>query len=96
MHDPMEERVLTLHPQGKKGVNISRAKYDAMKTTILALLGRKQLTHDELTREVTRALEGKFDGSIPWYMESTKLDLEARRVIERATGGNHDVYRLKK
>ena len=45
---------------------------------------------------MTRALKGKFDGSIPWYMESTKLDLEARRVIERATGGNHDVYRLKK
>ena len=39
MHDPMDEKILTLHPQGKKGVNISRAKYDAMKTTILASSG---------------------------------------------------------
>jgi len=30
----MEERILTLHPQGKKGVNISRTKYE------VALKGR--------------------------------------------------------
>ena len=92
----MDDKILTLHPRGKRGVNISRAKYEAMKTTILAQLGRKALTHDELTRAVTRALKGKFDGSIPWYMESTKLDLEARKVIERVEGAQNDVYRLKK
>jgi len=45
---------------------------------------------------VNRALKGKFDGSIPWYMESTKLDLEARNVIERVRGDHHDLYRMKK
>ncbi len=34
----MEEKILTLHPQGKRGVNISRAKYETMKKTILEVL----------------------------------------------------------
>ena len=34
----MEEKILTLHPQGKKGVNISKAKYETMRKTILELL----------------------------------------------------------
>ena len=43
-----------------------------------------------------RKLEGKFDGSIPWYMEGTKLDLEARGIIERVPGQKHDMYRVKR
>ena len=92
----MDDKILTLHPAGKKGVNISRSKYDTMKATIIGLLKSSELTHDELTSEVNRALKGKFDGSIPWYMESTKLDLEPRNVIERVRGDHHDLYRMKK
>ena len=92
----MDEKILTLHPQGKKGVHIDRIKYEAMKKTVLQLLGKKGLTHDELTRAATRTLKGKFDGSIPWYMEATKLDLEARKLIERVPGKTHDLYRVKK
>jgi len=92
----MAEKILTLHPQGKHGVRIDRAKYEAMKRTLLQLLGARALTHDELTDAVVKTLKGKFEGSIPWYMESTKLDLEARKVIERVKGGAHDVYRVKK
>jgi len=92
----MDEKILTLHPKGKKGVHIDRTKYEAMKKTVLQLLGKKGLTHDELTHAVTRTLKGKFDGSIPWYMEATKLDLEARRVIERVPRDEHDVYRVRK
>jgi len=92
----MDDRILTLHPQGKKGVHIDRAKYETMRKTLLQVLAKKGMTHDELTNAVARALEGKFEGSIPWYMESTKLDLEARHVIERVAGENRDVYRVKK
>ena len=92
----MDDKILTLHPAGKKGVNISRAKYDTMKATILVLLKSKGLTHDELTKAVNSSLKGKFDGSISWYMESTKLDLEARKAIERVPGNKHDVYRMRK
>ena len=94
--DPsMEEKILTLHPQGKKGVNISKAKYDVMKGTILDVLRDSPgLTHPELTAAVEKRLEGRFEGSIPWYMESTKLDLEARRVIER-TDSSPAMYRIR-
>jgi hypothetical protein len=36
-----EERVLTRHPQGKEGVNISRHKYEGMKNAILESLAGK-------------------------------------------------------
>jgi len=91
----MDEKILTLHPEGKRGVNISKAKYDAMRATILQVLRKGERTHDELTTAVERSLAGKFEGSIPWYMECTKLDLEARRVIERVEGPKSTVYRVR-
>jgi len=92
----VEGKILTLHPQGKRGVNISRSKYESMKKTIVEILGKAELTHAELTTAVEKKLKGKFDGSIPWYMEGTKLDLEARGVIQRVPGETHDVYRVKR
>jgi len=92
----VEEKILTLHPQGKRGVNISRSKYETMKKTIVEILGKAELTHAELTAAVEKKLKGKFDGSIPWYMEGTKLDLEARGVIQRVPGEKHEVYRVKR
>jgi hypothetical protein len=92
----VEEKILTLHPQGKRGVNISRSKYKTMKKTIVEILGKAELTHAELTAAVEKKLKGKFDGSIPWYMEGTKLDLEARGVIQRVPGEKHEVYRVKR
>ncbi|MGQ0797739.1 MAG: DUF6958 family protein, partial [Methanobacteriota archaeon] len=46
----MDEKILTLHPQGKKGVHIAKDRYDVMRTTITAVLRGTPLTHDELTR----------------------------------------------
>lgn len=91
----MEVKILTLHPQGKKGVRISKAKYDVMKATILDVVGETpDMTHHELTHAVEARLRGKFEGSIGWYMESTKLDLEARKLIRRVEKGKTEVYRL--
>ena len=33
-----EDRILTLHPEGKKGVNITRDKYEQVKAVILDAL----------------------------------------------------------
>lgn len=52
------------------------------------------MTHHELTHAVEARLRGKFEGSIGWYMESTKLDLEARKLIRRVEKGKTEVYRL--
>ena len=44
-----EEKILTKHPEGKKGVNISREKYQIIKTSILNCLSGKELTYTELS-----------------------------------------------
>ncbi len=90
----MEERILTLHPQGKQGVNISRQKYEAMKAAILDTLAAGEMTHTDLVSSVERRLAGSFDGSIKWYLETVKLDLEARSVIERAPKTKPQLLRL--
>ena len=92
---PNEEKILTKHPSGKRGVNISQEKYDAVKKAIVAALRKKQLTHTELSEQVNQSLANKFDGNINWYNETVKLDLEARKMIER-TSTKPPKYRLKR
>ena len=48
---PDEEKILTKHPLGKRGVNISSEKYDAVKKAIVAALRKKQLTHTEFSEQ---------------------------------------------
>jgi hypothetical protein len=81
----LSDKVITLHPdRSKKGVNIDRQKYELMKTAIVeALQSNKPMTLKELEQAVTRQLKGSFDGSIMWYLMSVKLDLEARRMVQR-------------
>ena len=80
----MEAKILTHHPHGKAGVNISKNKYDTIRGAILdSLREHGELTFAELTEDVRRKLEGSFDGSINWYVTTVKLDLEARGQIER-------------
>ena len=79
-----EEKILTKHPQGKTGRNISKKSYDTLKTAILTALRKKELTHTELFEQLNKTLKGKFDGNISWFGETVKLDLEARKIIERS------------
>ncbi|MHC1710365.1 MAG: hypothetical protein AB9819_08180 [Methanomassiliicoccales archaeon] len=88
-----EGKVLTLHPQGKKGRSIDRLKYDLTRQAILDCLEKGDMAQDELLRCVVLRLENRFEGSKGWYMESVKLDLEARKVIERYKAKPHDRYR---
>ena len=79
-----EDKIMTLHPQGKNGVNISRKKYDQIKKFILSTLKkRKVMSYDELSSLATRQLKDSFEGSVIWYFVTVKLDLEARKIIER-------------
>ncbi|MBI2675771.1 MAG: hypothetical protein HYX24_04900 [Candidatus Aenigmarchaeota archaeon] len=88
-------RILTLHPEGKKGINISRQKYDLMKSTILECLSKKQSTYTEIGAYAAGRLKGKLKGSINWYVEIVKLDLETRNMIERIPKTKPQLYRLK-
>ena len=89
-----EERILTKHPLGKCGKNISKQKYETLKKAILATLQNKELTHTELFDRLNKSLKGKFSGNISWYAETVKLDLEARKMVQR-TSSKPQKYRLK-
>ena len=89
-----EEKILTKHPLGKSGKNISKQKYEALKKAIVSALQKKELTHDELFERLNKSLNGKFSGNISWYGETVKLDLEGRKIIER-TSSKPQKYRLK-
>ena len=87
-------KILTKHPLGKSGRNIDRNKYDTLKKAILSALRKRELTHIELFSHLNKSLNGKFSGNISWYGETVKLDLEAKKIIER-TVSKPQKYRLK-
>ena len=91
-----EERILTLHPQGKKGVNILLRRYDFIKDFILSTLQTKGvMTYEALNDQAVEELSETFDGKVPWYVVSVKLDLEARGIIERIPKTSPHQIRLK-
>ena len=89
-----KEKILTKHPLGKSGKNIDRPKYETLKKAILSALQNKELTHTELFDRLNKSLKGKFSGNISWYAETVKLDLEARKIVQR-TSSKPPKYRLK-
>jgi hypothetical protein len=89
-----KEKILTKHPLGKSGKNIDKQKYEALKKAILSTLQNKELTHTELFDRLNKSLKGKFSGNISWYAETVKLDLEARKIVQR-TSSQPQKYRLK-
>lgn len=91
-----ETYIQTLHPQpAKTNKRILLSKYNTIKDNLLALLEKKEYTHTELMEALYKNVKDSFDGGVQWYGETVKLDLEARKIIER-TGGKPEKYRLKK
>lgn len=86
---------MTLHPLGKRGVNISLPKYEQVKKFILdTIRTEKEITFELLTDLAVAKLTGQFDGKIIWYVVTVKLDLEARKIIERIPGTSPHKLRL--
>jgi hypothetical protein len=75
------DRVTTLDPEGKKGVRIAAEKYDRVKGSIIGCLAAEgPMRFDQFAAKVASDLD-RFDGSRTWYIETVKLDLEARGVL---------------
>ena len=89
-----EEKIITKHPLGKTGRNISKQKYDTLTRAILLVLKDSERTHTELFNQLNKSLKNRFSGNVSWYGETVKLDLEARKIIER-TASKPQRYRLK-
>ncbi|MCY3904363.1 MAG: hypothetical protein OXF62_05950 [Caldilineaceae bacterium] len=91
----MSQKIMTLHPQGKQGVNIDRSKYDVVRQAIEQVLREEpETSFNRLTDLVRERIGGTFDGSVSWYVVSVKLDLEARGVVERVDDRSPQRLRL--
>jgi hypothetical protein len=88
-----EEKILIKHPRGRGGKSISKQKYDMFRGAILSVLRNKELTRTQLFSAVAKKWKGKFSGNVTWYGEWVKLDLGARKLIER-TATTPRKYRL--
>jgi hypothetical protein len=78
--------------RGKKGPRVDGARYEAMKAALLAVIPRTRegVTFASLPGLVERKLpRALFEGaSIPWYVATVKLDLEARGLIRRVANAS--------
>jgi hypothetical protein len=89
-----EDHIQTLHPvAGKTNKKISLVKYNQIKDALLGILSTNELTHTELMEALYAEVKDTFVGGVQWYGETVKLDLEARKVIER-TKAKPEKYKL--
>lgn len=90
------EKIQTLHPiAGKTNKRISLEKYEVIRENITTILIEKEMTHTELMEILYDRVKDTFDGGVQWYGETVKLDLEARKIIERV-GTKPERYRYSK
>jgi len=84
----MDDRITTLNPDPqKRGVSIDRAKYEQVRRAIIDIVYEQDgITFSELVKATEVYLQGKFEGSITWYVTTVKLDLEARGDLKRIVG----------
>jgi hypothetical protein len=91
----MEKQIQLQHPAGRKAVTIDREKYELLrKAMINHLLMNGESTHTEILRAVKEDFQRnqvEFEGSVEWYLEWVKLDLEAKKEIRR----NKDTSSIK-
>jgi hypothetical protein len=90
-----DDRILTMHPAGKQGVNIRRDRYDIIKNYIFKTLkSAGEITFSDLGDKAVDDISSEFDGKVLWYITTVKLDLEARNLIERVPKTSPQILRL--
>jgi uncharacterized protein DUF6958 len=52
------------------------------------------MSYSNIAQAVKDGLVNSFQGSIEWYVEVVKLDLEARKLIERIPNTKPQLYKL--
>lgn len=94
----MENKIQLMHPQGKKAVRMDKGKYELLKAEILNYLNENsEGSFSEIVQSVAENFKNKnlrFGGSLKWYLEWVKLDLEARKIITKSTKKPLQMYHL--
>lgn len=85
------ERIMTLHPAGKQGVSIEKAKYDEMRRALLKVIPTRNagVPFMDLGELVEPLLDDEVFGTgtkVMWWVTTVKQDLEARGEIEQVAG----------
>ncbi len=91
----MSDKIRTLHPEKKQGVNISKEKYEIIRKAILSTLRKqREMTFKNLSRAIAKEVDGNFDGSVTWYATTVILDLEARGEVKRVPNSRPQLVKL--
>jgi hypothetical protein len=80
-----EEKVMTWHPEGKKGVLMAVTQYTAICDFILNVLKEGEVTTNDLMERAEAGLSPLIHKDLSWHVLVVKLDLEARGVISSIT-----------
>jgi hypothetical protein len=80
-----EEKIMTWHPEGKKGVMMSVTQYTAICDFILSVLKEGEVTTYDLMERANAALFHRVHKDLSWHVLVVKLDLEARGIISSIT-----------
>ncbi|MFZ0011734.1 MAG: hypothetical protein WAL97_07520 [Halobacteriota archaeon] len=94
--DAIGEKIETLQTEGKQGRSIDKTKYETIREAVLACFDDGELTHAQLNACVEQKVSGTFQGSIAWYAETVKRDLEARKLMRRMQSATHVTYCIVK
>lgn len=100
MAKPLKKKTVMTHPETKREMKVDSSVYESIKAAIIqSLKNTKGKTFTELTDDVEKIIRKKmpgFEGSIPWYTISTRLDLETKGIVETFIEKGKKLNRLKK
>ena len=76
----MSETIQTINPDpNKKGVNISKQKYDVIHSAICTCLKSAGVASlASIMNAVKEEVGDNFEGSVGWYVTTVKLDMEGK------------------
>jgi len=73
------EKVQLQHPEGKNMPRIDTTKYAVIHQGIIDVLEKNgEMKPMKMLHALDEHLRGRIDGSITWYGESVKLDMQAK------------------
>ena len=78
----MSKKIQLEHPDGKHAIRMDENKYNLIHKEMLKVIKeKKRIKPMLLLEEISQRLKGKIEGSIKWYGQSVKLDMEAKKQI---------------
>ena len=58
------------------------------------ILDKNEMSYSNIVQAIKDGMGNSFRGSIEWYVEVVKLDLEARKMIEQIHKTKPQLYKL--